>query len=325
MTMQNKFYFLFLFLLIHTSSYATDILTDYRLHGIDNIEKKMDSELAKTEYWNSYLKNINTTFGYIESYSNVLTCDKNSSTLCVYVKDNNNSFKLKKEYSAYTGKNSGNKEREGDKKTPIGVYNLTKKLLKVDPFYGPLAFVTSYPNSYDKYLGKAGHGIWIHGLPADQKRNSYTKGCIVIHNKSIECLNKNLDITKTLLLINQDKIKKDISKKKLSILLSQLYRWRYTWLYNDIQEYLGFYSKNFMRFDGMKYKAFANYKKRIFKKQEKKKIIFTDINIIPYPGTQNLYKISFKEFYKSTSFKFTGNKVLMAKLIDNKIKILTEK
>ena len=323
--MQNKFYALSLLLFIHASIFADDLLTDYRLHGIDNIEKQMDSELAKTEYWNSYLKNINTTFGYIESYSNILTCNKDNSTLCVYVKDSNNSYKLKKEYSAYTGKNKGNKVKEGDLKTPIGIYNLTKKISKVDPFYGPLAFVTSYPNSYDKYLGKNGHGIWIHGLPLNQERDTFTKGCIAIQNDSIECLNKNIDITKTLLLINQNKVKKDISKKKLSTLLSQLYKWRYSWLYNDIEGYLDFYDEDFIRFDGMKYQTFVNYKKRIFKKQEKKKIIFTYINVIPYPGTPNLYKISFKEFYSSKSFEFTGDKVLMAKLIDNKIKILTEK
>ncbi|CAI6147276.1 MAG: hypothetical protein SPLUMA1_SPLUMAMAG1_01934 [uncultured Sulfurimonas sp.] len=57
------------------------------------------------------------------------------------------------------------KIREGDLRTPIGVYKLVKKLSKVDSFYGPLAFATSYPNSYDKYLGKNGSGIWIHGLP----------------------------------------------------------------------------------------------------------------------------------------------------------------
>jgi murein L,D-transpeptidase YafK len=323
--MQNKLYILILLLVVNTFVNASDILTDYRVNGINNIEQQMDSELAQTKYWNDYLKGINTTFGYIESYSNILTCNKDKSTLCVYVKDSNNSYKLKKEYSAYTGKNRGNKLKEGDLRTPIGIYALTKKISKVDPFYGPLAFVTSYPNIYDKYLGRNGHGIWIHGLPLNQKRDSFTKGCIAIQNKSIECLNKNLDITKTLLIINPAKVKKNISKEKLATLLSQLYRWRYTWLYNDVDGYLDFYSQDFVRFDGVNYRAFVNYKKRIFKKQEKKKIIFTNLNVIPYPDTQNLYKISFKEFYKSNSFEFSGDKILMAKLINNKMKILTEK
>jgi len=310
---------------MHTSIFAADILTNYRLHGINNIEREMDKELAKTDYWNSYLKNINTTFGYIESYSNILTCDKDNSTLCVYIKDSNNSYTLKKEYSAYTGKNRGNKLKEGDLRTPIGIYNITKKILKVDPFYGPLAFVTSYPNTYDKYLGREGHGIWIHGLPTNEQRDSFTKGCIAIHNDSIKCLDKNIDITKTLLIITPKKVKKNISKEKLSTLLSQLYKWRYTWLYNDIEGYLDFYSKDFVRSDGKKYQDFVNYKKRIFLKKEKKKIIFTNLNVIPYPDTDNLYKITFKEFYKSQSFEFSGDKILIAKLIDGKIKIVTEK
>ncbi len=323
--MQNKVYILFLFLILNMSLNASDILTDYRIHGIKNIEKQMDNELSKREYWDKYLKNKNTTFGYIESYTNILTCDKDKSTLCVYRKDNNNSFELKKEYSAFTGKYRGNKIKEGDLRTPIGIYTITKKISKVDPFYGPLAFVTSYPNSYDKYLGKNGHGIWIHGLPLNQKRDNFTKGCIAIHNDSIECLNKHLDITKTLLIINQSDIKENISKKNLSIILSQLYKWRYSWTYNETAKYLGFYSNDFVRFDGVDYKSFVSYKTRIFKKQEKKEIVFSDLNVIPYPNTTNLYKISFKEYYKSNSFEFTGDKVLMIKLIDKKIKILTEK
>jgi len=323
--MQNKFYILFFFLFLNMSLNAYDILTDYRIHGIKDIEKQMDSELSKREYWDKYLKNQNTTFGYIESYNNILTCDKDKSTLCVYRRDNNNSFELKKSYSAFTGKYRGNKIKEGDLRTPIGIYNLTKKISKVDPFYGPLAFVTSYPNSYDKYLGKNGHGIWIHGFPLNQERDSFTKGCIAIHNDSIECLDKHIDIAKTLLIINQSDVKKNISKENLSIVLSQLYKWRYSWLYNDTAKYLDFYSNDFVRFDGMGYKSFIAYKARIFKKQEKKEIVFSDLNVIPYPSTTDLYKISFKEFYKSNSFEFTGDKVLIVKLVNNKMKILTEK
>lgn len=295
------------------------------MNGIANIEHHMDKELAKMEYWSNYLKNSNTTFGYIETYSNVLTCNKDKSTLCVYVKDGNNSYKLKKEYSAYTGKIQGDKHEEGDLKTPIGIYDITKKISKVDEFYGPLAFVTSYPNAYDTYKGSEGHGIWIHGLPLNQERDSYTKGCIAIENESIECLDKNLDITKTILIINKAEVKKEISKKELSTILSQLYTWRYAWLYNDSVSYLSFYSNDFKRFDGMSYKNFVNYKIRVFQKLEKKKIIFSDINVIPYPDTLNTYKISFKEYYKSDTFEFTGDKVLMVKLIENKIEIMTEK
>ena len=323
--MQNRLFHTFVLLLSLISlGLSSDILTDYRNNGIDEIEKTMDIQLTKTEYWAKYLQSKNTQFGYIESYSNILTCNKEKSTLDVYMLDENSTYKLQKEYSAYTGKNKGDKFKEGDSRTPIGIYTLTEKISKLDDFCGPLAFVTSYPNSYDKYMGRDGHGIWIHGLPTNEQRDDFTKGCIAINNKSIKCLDKHIDIEKTLLIINKDDVNHNVSKETLSILLSNLYSWRYTWLYNNIDNYLDFYSTSFIRFDGMVYSDFVNYKQRIFKKFEKKRIIFKNINVIPYPNSNDMYKISFKELYKSTSFEFSGNKVLIVKLIDNRIKIITE-
>ena len=329
MTMLNKFSVRFgqlvLLFLLSSSLYSSDILTQYRINGIEDIEKEMDKELRKKEYWTSYLKDLDTSFGYIESYSNILTCDKSKSSLTLYVKDANNTYKMKKNYNAYTGKMQGDKLREGDLKTPIGIYNLTQKISKVDSFYGPMAFVTSYPNLYDKYKGKNGSGIWIHGLPLEQERDEFTKGCIAINNQSIECLNKNIDITKTLLIINENEIHKNISKDTLSTLLSDLYAWRYAWIYNNLEDYLGFYSEKFVRFDNMNAEVFKTYKKRIFAKDEKKTILFTNINVLPYPNTMDTYKISFDETYKSDSFSFTGNKILIVQLVDDSIKIITER
>jgi len=321
--MQNKFYIL-LFLLV-SSLNANNTLTDYRINGIYNLQKHMDNELTKIEYWNLQLKNLDTRFGYIESYSNILTCDKSSSTLTLYTKDNNQSYKLQKQYNAYTGKAEGDKRKEGDLKTPIGIYDITKKISKLDSFYGPLAFVTSYPNAYDKYRGKNGSGIWIHGLPTEQERDEYTKGCIAIDNPSIECLDRNIEIDKTLLIIKKEESKEAINKEVLSSILSELYSWRYSWIYNDVESYLAYYSPEFIRYDGMSYKRFLKYKTRIFKKDEKKEIIFNNVNVLPYPNSSDIYKISFKEQYKSKSFEFIGDKVLIVKFNDKKIKIITEK
>ena len=316
-------------LFLSTFIFASDILTNYRINGIGEIEKQMDLELSQKEYWSKFLEDKDTTFGYIETYSNILICNKEKSTLNLYIADKNKKFKFRKEYSAFTGKLKGDKLKEGDLKTPIGIYNIVQKLSKdtnLNEFYGPLAFVTSYPNIYDTYRGKGGSGIWIHGLPIKEERDEFTRGCIAINNSSIECLNKNITISKTLLLIDSKEIQKNISKNTLSSILAQLYTWRYAWLYNDIQSYLSFYSEDFIRNDGVKYEAFKIYKTRVFKKIEKKTIIFKNINILPYPNTTNTFEITFKEFYKSDTFKFIGDKTLIIKIdATNNIKILTEK
>jgi len=322
-----------LLLIVNFSLFATTeykiSLHEYKLNGINSLEKEMDRELTKVDYWKSYLKNRNTQFGYIEGYSNILACNKKKSTLTLYVKGSDENYEFKREHNAYTGKNSGDKVKEGDQKTPIGIYRIVKKLSKdtnLDPFYGPLAFVTSYPNSYDKLRGKNGSGIWIHGLPTKRTRDKFTRGCIAINNSNIECLGKNIKIDNTLLIIDSEEVEQNISKDILASLLSELYKWRYAWLYNDTSSYLNFYSINFIRDDGMKFPNFQSYKTRVFKKIEKKTIIFKNINVIPYPDTQNIYQITFNEYYKSDSFEFTGEKILMVRVDNNhKMKIFTEK
>lgn len=317
------------FIFFSLSLFASDLLTNYRINGVENIEKHMDFELTSKVYWSEYLKESDNTFGYLESYKNVLTCNKDKSTLSLYTKDANNTYKLKKKYSAFTGKEKGDKVKEGDLKTPVGVYQITKKLTKenkLNSFYGPLAFVTSYPNEYDKYKGKNGHGIWIHGLPTEQARDEFTQGCIAIDNPSIEALSEDINVQNTLLIIDAQEVQQNIQKETLTTILSELYSWRYSWLYDDIDSYLKFYAKEFVRFDGMDFDKFKNYKTRVFKKIEKKTIIFRDINVVPYPNAKNIFQITFYELYKSDTFEFNGDKTLIVKLDEsNKLKILTEK
>jgi len=314
-----------LLLLTMSSSLFSNILTQYRENGIQNLEKQMDLDLSKKEYWQEYLQNVDTKFGYLESYNNILACDKSKSTLSLYMKDKENSYTLTKNYSAFTGKIKGDKIKEGDLKTPVGVYTLTKKLSKVDSFYGPMAFVTSYPNLYDRYRGKDGSGIWIHGLPTNQERDSFTKGCIAIRNASIKCLDKNIDINETVLIIKEKSHTTSASKEKLANILSQLYAWRYAWLYNNTEDYLNFYDSSFKRYDGLNLNNFKRYKRRIFNKKESKTILFKDINVIPYPSKEKIYKITFNEVYKSNSFAFTGEKTLIVKLENSHLHIITEK
>jgi murein L,D-transpeptidase YafK len=233
----------------------------YLTQGSDGIEKLLDKELTKSSFWQSELKDHDTTFGYFQSTKSVLLCDKSKSKLYLYNKDKNGKFKLRKEYSAFTGKKNGDKSHEGDLKTPVGVYKLEKRLDKVDSFYGPLAFVTSYPNVYDRIRGKTGSGIWIHGLPYNQKRDDYTKGCIAIENSLLECMDKNLNTDQSILLIDE-KLNLKPTKDNLSHLLSSLFEWRYDWIYNDFEGYMSFYDSTFTRDDGKNYNVFQRVQKK---------------------------------------------------------------
>jgi len=317
----------FFLLLICLSLYSSQSLVDiYQKAGSEAIEKYFDQELSSQQYWEERLKDINTSFGYFENIKYLLACNKSDSSLKLYTKDLNNTFILNEDFAAFIGAREGDKQKEGDLKTPIGVYKLIQKLNDVDSFYGPLAFVTSYPNTYDKLQGKNGSGIWVHGFPLKQRRDDYTKGCIAINNTNLKYLDEQINVYESLVYIDNTTLPK-VSKETLINLLSNLYKWKKAWKENDIKTYLTYYNKDFKRIDGLNYKRFKRYKERIFKKNEYKQILFTDINIISYPmaQTQDVFLISFNERYRSTSYQFDGIKELYVHLDHGVFTILAEK
>lgn len=301
--------------------YSSDVITFYKSGG----KKLLDQESLKSSYWNGSLLNKDLRFGYFESAISLLTCIKQKGLLELYTTDAQKRFSLKKRYPALTGKYSGDKMTEGDLRTPIGIYTLTEKKKTVDPFYGPMAFVTSYPNLYDRIRGKDGDGIWIHGVPISGTRDEFTKGCIAINNKDLLQLDQSINPTKTLLLIDST-AKKSIDPSTYSTILAAIYQWKYAWTYNDLESYLSFYHPSFKRFDGMNFERFKEYKQRVFNKNEQKNITFSNLNIIPYPGEKpNLFLVTLDQIYVSDNHQYKGEKSILLTLnSDKSIAILTE-
>jgi murein L,D-transpeptidase YafK len=311
-------------LLLSLHLYATQIATIYREKGMDAVRVALDARLTQSSYWEEEIKRFDTSFGYFENLTSIITCNKERSKLYHYqLKDG--SYQLSHTFGAITGKVDGDKQAEGDHRTPLGIYTLTKKIVNPDPFYGPLAYVTSYPNLYDRVRGKNGSGIWIHGLPLEGERDTFTKGCIAIENEDICALDETLSLDDTLLIIDQEN-HREMRKKELSIILAKLFQWRYAWLYNDYDRYIDFYDPSFIRFDGMQYEAFKKYKRNVFDYNDTKEIDFSNIKIIPYPGEDaNLFMISFYESYRSKRITFNGEKNLIIRYENNSIVIIAER
>lgn len=101
-----------------------------------------------------------------------------------------------REYRIALGKHpKGHKQKEGDKKTPEGLYTLDF-IVPHSQFYK--AFHISYPNQQDRTNARKsgvspGGGISIHGLMNGDKRDprfvqsfDWTKGCIAISNQNMD-------------------------------------------------------------------------------------------------------------------------------------------
>ncbi len=318
---------LLLITIMHADNEMYKIISTYRSEGIDNIKPTLEKYLLDKKYWESIVNSKDTRYGYYESVKYVFIASKENNNLLLFELDENKVSQIGNS-SAIFGANKDDKIKEGDLATPIGVYDLTKKLKNLDQYYGPLAFVTSYPNLYDKLNKKTGYGIWIHGLPLNGDRSEKnTKGCIAIENNTLLQYEKIIN-HKDSVLITSNKQIEETSKEIFVNILQSLFIWRDAWINNDLNLYLSFYDDNFTRFDGMKINEFKNFKKKVFDKNERKIIEFKNINIIPYPNTQNkkIFRITFLENYKSDSgYTFLGNKELYIVINNNSFKIIIEK
>ena len=314
----------FLFLLLFTNILFADLVDIYRTQGIEAVKLELEKELTKKSYWDKFLKNKDIKHGYYESVKYVIITEKERKRLQLHrLKDNK--FETLMTQDVFMGEVQGDKYKEGDLKTPTGAYSLTSKITKLDQFYGPMALVTNYPNVFDQAQNKDGYGIWIHGLPYDNKRDDYTKGCIALDNMSLKKLDKNINIENSVLIIGEKNIQK-ISKKQISTILSDIHEWRDAWRSSDIQNYISFYDESFKKGNGLDLTKYKKYKQRLFAKREKKNIDFKNINIMPYPNSINkiMYKVVMDEDYKTRTFKFIGKKELYIELKNGKMSIIAE-
>lgn len=318
-----RYYFFILLLLSNVAN--ANLVELYRTQGIDSVQEYLEKQLTKKDYWNDYLKDKDVSKGYYESIKYVLVCEKNLNNLKVYHKEYDQFKKLFENNDILLGKNGGDKQVEGDHKTPVGTYDLTQKLEQLDPYYGPLAMVTSYPNLYDRVQKKNGSGIWIHGVPENEQREEFTRGCIALDNQEIKKIDSQIKLDESVLLISEENLK-SVSREEISTILGELFKWKESWKQSDLPTYLDFYAPEFQKTNGMDMDEFKRYKKIIFERNEEKKIIFSDINIMPYPNekNKNMFRILMHEDYKTKNYQFNGKKELFIELVDNKMKILTE-
>ncbi|HBD8865384.1 TPA: murein L,D-transpeptidase [Campylobacter jejuni] len=318
-------------LLITLSSlmlHASDLVKIYLNQGLDAVGVAIEKELTQKDFWLSEIGDKNISLGYYDDNVAIVLTNKTDKILRVYSYEDGTIRKDFEQKEIITGL-MGDKKIEGDLKTPVGFYELGRKFNPGDPYYGPFAFATTYPNLLDKVQGKTGGGIWIHGYPLDGSRldEFKTRGCIALFNNNLEKFAQVVQ-DKKVFVMTEEKEKIRAKKDQIASLLADLFTWKLAWTNSDTNTYLSFYDEQeFKRFDKMKFEQFASMKKSIFSRKEDKKIKFSDINISPYPNLENetMYRISFYEDYYTKNYQFRGDKILYVKIDSKgKMKILAE-
>lgn len=212
------------------------------------------------------------------------------------------------DYYVSSGKAGAEKTREGDQKTPLGVYFVTSSLPRsqLTDFYGVGAFPISYPNEWDRQQGKDGHGIWLHGVPSDtySRPPRASNGCVVLTNPDMIKLGKDLQIGLTPVIISDHVEWTDA--KELAALRSELNRsleaWRSDWESLDSDKYLRHYSQNFSA-SGQTYRAWAEQKRAINAGKSWMKIKLSNVSLFAYPGDDKMIVATFEQDYSSNNLK----------------------
>jgi len=146
---------------------------------------------------------------FLKNGDSAILIGKDEGVLRV-IKNNDGSYENIKEFFISYGQKGGIKAKEGDYKTPEGVYFATAIKTKHDlndlpeELYGTYAVPLNYPNQIDKKKGLSGYGIWLHGTDSEEKLSgkNVTKGCIIMENININQLVKLIRVMATPIVIS---------------------------------------------------------------------------------------------------------------------------
>jgi len=209
------------------------------------------------------------------------------------------------DYYVTLGKNGVEKTREGDQKTPIGVYHVTANLprQKLADFYGAGAFPINYPNAWDKRLGRNGHGIWLHGTPSDtySRPPRASDGCIVLANADLEAIGKSVQIGLTPVIIADEIGWTDASALEADrkSLADTFEAWRAAWEKRDTERYLSHYAARFNS-EGQNLAAWSAHKRKVNAAKSWIKVSMSKVAMLQDPR-EHFVVVSFQQDYRSNN------------------------
>lgn len=253
----------------------------------------------------------------------VIVAEKSTHKLHLYQNDNGLP-KFIKTYQMATGKKAGDKQFQGDFRTPEGVFrfvnflthqDLVKRHGKQGEIYGVGAFVMNYPNPMDYRKKKTGGGIWLHSTNDETRieKGLDSRGCLVAHNTDLIEISKYIELNRTNVLVTHElNFQKEstwkASKKELK---STIESWLNSWQNEDLKSYVSHYHKEqfFDKYRG-NYSQFRTYKKAVFNNAGTPLVEIKNLSLL----MANDYAVAnFIQVYESKTIKDVGRKTLYLK------------
>lgn len=274
------------------------------------------------EYLPSVIFQLDSKFSH-----HVLVVEKSTHSLYLYENDNQQP-KLIKKYKIATGKMTGNKKIQGDKKTPEGIYHfkrfhsgkeLVEKYGEAGLIYGAGAFTMNYPNEIDRRNNKTGGGIWLHSTDDDSRvsKGLDSKGCVVAVDADLKDISQYIDLGNTSIIVTENLhfLKKSTWQKNKEDITQAIVTWATAWKNKDFDNYINQYSRtDFIHPYKGSFTPFKLYKRAIFKRKEVPQISFRHISILNFDS----YAVAtMEQDYKSQLVQDIGKKTLYLKRDSN--------
>lgn len=254
----------------------------------------------------------------------VIFVDKAKRSLHVYDIKDDMPVEVKRFDDILLGEIDGNKLVEGDKKTPEGVYQVTRFIPddKLAPIYGVGSYPLSYPNFMDKKERKTGYGIWIHGVD-DTKQKDFTQGCVAVQNTEMKEL-IDLNLVKNTVVISKaaeyGPIESYKSEKKYW--MNYLDKYVKSWQNSDYDTFSHMIHDDFSNNKRQKTVSFLKNKQQLMKIFPYKRIEASEIEVYKENGVKNL--IVFKQNYCAPNMMISGRKKLYLQKEGEEWKVIGE-
>ena len=257
------------------------------------------TEVLPSDKVPAYLLNLD------DSYRHALVVDASRARLYVY--ENRAGLPVRvADFYITIGKSGAGKQREGDNRTPIGIYTISsfKSPRELTDFYGGGAFTLSYPNEWDTRQGRNGHGIWIHGSPSNNYSRTprASEGCVVLANDDLSRLGQYIQTGKTPVIIAEqvEWVAYDVLDTRRNDLATALDQWRTDWESRDTGRLLNHYSASF-RAGSQDLRSFAANKHKVNTAKSWIKIKLSKVSLMLYPERPDFALVSFEQDYQSSN------------------------
>jgi murein L,D-transpeptidase YafK len=235
-----------------------------------------------------------------------IVIDTQKSRLYLYQNALEQPPRLVADYYVSQGKLGADKQIQGDRRTPLGVYHVTAHIPreKLPDLYGHGAFPINYPNEWDRRQGKSGSGIWLHGTPSDtySRPPQASDGCVVLTNPDFDALGENVQIGLTPVIISHgvEWLPPEDWRRERAQLRQSIEAWRVDWESRDSERYLAHYARDFKnrQYD---FQGFAAQKRAVNQGKTWITVGLENLSIFRNPGEEELVVVTFDQNYASNN------------------------